>query len=95
MDLLLQTTAGTASAGTNVPLNAASPTAIGTTQISFTAEPTAGGVMESLMVHPQGGLYVCQYPEGREPTMAVSTRLGIRATAAAGVNCSGWVEWEE
>lgn len=96
VDVVLQTSAGTASAGVNTPLDAANPAAIGTTQISFTAEPTIGTAFFSrLMVHPQGGLFVVQYPLGREPTLAVSTRLGIRATAAAIVNSSGYVIWEE
>lgn len=45
-------------------------------------------------VHPQGGIYV-QYPLGREWVLAGSTFWRIRATAAAIVNVTFGVTWEE
>lgn len=45
-------------------------------------------------VHPQSGIYV-QYPLGRELVLAVSTFWRIRCTAAAGVNASFGIVWEE
>lgn len=45
-------------------------------------------------VPPTGG-YVMQYPLGREWVMALSTFWRIRLTAAAGVNATFHVTWEE
>ena len=45
-------------------------------------------------VHPQSGLYI-QYPLGREWVLAVSTFWRIRCTAAASVNATFGVTWEE
>lgn len=64
---------------------------------SFTAEPTkATDPLASYNVHPQGGLVV-QYPLGREPVLDDSTSagLGIECTAAAAVNVTAYVVWEE
>lgn len=88
VDLLRQTSAGTASAATVVKLDEAEPAAIFTAQATVTAEPTAGDVLASWQVTPNGGVLVVQYAEGREPVVAASGRLAIRALAAAGVNVS-------
>lgn len=45
-------------------------------------------------IPPTGG-YVMQYPLGREWVMALSTFWRIRCTAAAGVNATFHVTWEE
>jgi hypothetical protein len=97
VDLLFQTTDGTGSAATEVPLNPDEPAALGTTFHSFSAEPTPGGIIESYEVHPQGGMIVREYPPGREPvvTNATSSRIGLRANAPAIVNAVAWVQWEE
>ena len=94
--LLRQTTAGTASAGTNNPLDPDAPTALVTSQITFTAEPTAGAVLGAWMVHPQGGMLVIKYDLWAEaPVIDVSTRLGLEATAAAVVNATAYMKWVE
>lgn len=91
-----QTGAGTASAGTISPLDPSLPAGISTSQITFTVEPASDDIfLARYAVHPQGGLFVVQYPLAREPQLAISTRCGITATAAAGVNCSGYVIFEE
>ena len=55
---------------------------------------TAGAGIEVHRIHPQGGLVV-QAPLGREGTIPVSGFWRIRCTAAAGVNVTAGVEWEE
>ena len=91
VDLLRQTTAGTAAAGTVVKWDESDPTPTPTSQISFTAEPTAGDVLASWDVPAYNGLLVMQYAEGREPIVAASGRIGLRANAAAIVNASGYL----
>lgn len=91
VDLLRQTTAGTASAGTVVKWDEADPAPSPTSQVAFTVEPTAGDVLSSWDVTPYGGLLVVQYAEGREPVVAASGRIGLRANAAAIVNATGYM----
>jgi hypothetical protein len=95
--LLFQTTDGTGSAATEVPLDGDSPAALITGFHSFSAEPTAGGVIEHHQVHPQGGNLIREYPPGREPVLdnATSSRIGIEVTAAAAVNAVAFLQWEE
>jgi hypothetical protein len=95
--LLFQTTDGTASAATEVPLDGDAPAALITGFHSFSAEPTAGGVIEHHQVHPQGGNLIREYPPGREPVLdnATTSRIGIEVTAAAAVNAVAWLMWEE
>ena len=91
VDLLRQTTAGTASAGTVVKWDEADPAPSPTAQVAFTAEPTAGDVLASWDVPAYGGLLVVQYGDGREPVVAASGRVALRANAAAAVNATGYV----
>jgi hypothetical protein len=94
--LVRQTTAGTASAGTLVPLDAGAPTSLLTSQITFTAEPTNTNVLGAWMIHPQGGMLVIKWDLWAEaPVMNVSTRLGLEATAAATVNTTAYIKWVE
>lgn len=96
-DLLLQTSAGTMSAFTPVTELSDGPAAIATAQVNATAEPTAGSIMRSWYVTPFSGLFVVQFPLGREPTLGVSARIGLRAITATGVtpNASAYVVFEE
>lgn len=95
--LLFQTTDGTASAATEVPLDPDNPTANTTAFHTFTAEPTAGGVVESHEVFAQGGNLIREYPPGREPTLdnATTSRIGIDVTAPTGCNALAWIHFEE
>jgi hypothetical protein len=94
---LLQTTAGTASAGTVSKVNGTDGYSLATTsQITFTAEPTAGTVFHRWFIHPQTGfVYVAQ--PGAEIIVAVSSRFAIRLATApsAGVSVNCYVIWEE
>jgi hypothetical protein len=98
VELLRQTTAGTASALTLVKHDDTSVAAIATAQQTFTAEPTAGDVLSSVYLSPAGGIYSYQFPLGDEPVMAVSERLGIRVTTVAGSgtpNVAAWLKFLE
>jgi hypothetical protein len=95
--LLRQTTAGTSSdAGAAVVKidSSADETLQTTARITVTAEPTAGDVLWVGEVHPQGG-YEAMFPWGNEIIVPGGTRLGIEATAPAGVNARAYMRWEE
>lgn len=97
VELCRQTTDGTGSAATEVEWDEDDGTADITGFHSFSAEPTKGGVLEHVEVHPQGGGIVMEYPPGREPVIsaATSSRLGIVVTAGAAVNATAFIVWEE
>lgn len=91
--LLRQTTDGTGTGVTPVAVNNFSDTILSVGSYNFTAEPTASDVLEIIEVHPQSG-YSIILPLGLEIVVAANTRLGIVATAPAGVNCLAglWAE---
>lgn len=98
VDLLRQTTAGTNAGAAEVQLDAddAAPGITGFT--SFSAEPTAGAVLEQYWIHPQGGNMVREYPPGREPMIAKAATdyLALRVVSpGAAVNVLAWMQWEE
>lgn len=98
VDLLRQTTAGTASALTLVKVNPNSPAAIATAQQTFTAEPTAGDVIWSEFITPAGGFDRVQLPLGEENEMDVSGWLGLRIiTLATWTTCNvlPYIRFEE
>ena len=101
VDLILQTSGGTASAMTPVALDPADPAALVTALKTFTAEPTnAGGdaivVAGPWFVTPNGGLWVPEWPQGLDVLMAISTRVGIRAKAPTNaVNVLAHMIWQE
>lgn len=92
-----QTTDGTGTGATEVKFDADDPSPGCTGFHSFSAEPTLGDVFETYNIHPQGGLFVREYPPGREPVMddATTSRIGLVATAPAAVNAVAWIQWEE
>jgi hypothetical protein len=95
VEILLQTTAGTASTLTPAPVNAQQPAALCAGLQTFTAEPTASTVLYRWFTHPQGGQFLFQWPLGREPMIGTNSRIGLRVTAPAAVNCLGWLGYEE
>lgn len=81
------------------PNDEASTVQLGTALTGYTAsaEGTPGATSRILafrQVPPNGG-YEYEFPLGREPKIAVSRFLRVRVTAAAAVNASCWVRWEE
>lgn len=97
VELLRQTTDGTGTGATEAKYDPDDPTAAITAFHSFTAEPTAGERLEQVLVHPQGGIYIREYPPGREPVLddATTSRMAIRATAPAAVSAVAWIQWAE
>jgi hypothetical protein len=82
VDLLRQSTAGTSSALTPVSYREQSSAAARFTALqTFTAEPTAGNVLDSWYVLPYGGLFVIQFPIDAEPTC--TSRIAVRVTTVA------------
>lgn len=96
--LARQTTAGTATTRTARLYDTAGDTAALTTitDTFSSTEPTTGDILESYYLQPFGGLILKQYPLGREPVLAASTRLGLFVTTPAGVNPTlmSHVVWE-
>lgn len=82
VELLLQTTAGTVTAATPAPLTASDPAALCTAGVNATAEPTASTVLRAFRVTPIGGTAIIFLPPGQEIEMSISTRVGVRLTAA-------------
>jgi hypothetical protein len=74
------------------------PTTAATALTALSAEPTTVEVLQEWYVTPFGGLFVVQFPLGREPRgIATDKRLGIRAITPTGVtpNCRAYFVWEE
>ena len=80
----LGTPAGTTGSQVALDPNTASSTVTSLTALS--TEPTSVTVLYSYYVAPNAGMFVIQYPLGREPVAANGgSRLGIRYTTASGV----------
>lgn len=67
---------------------------------TYSAEPGTQLVNRKWLVTPNGGLFVVQFPLGREPTGLVTATTdgkawGLRLTAPATVNAHAYMEWEE
>lgn len=93
--VLRQTTAGTMSALTPVPLDKSlAETLLTTAQHTATAEPTAGDVVDVFECHPQQG-YEIIYPLGDEIIVQGAGKLGIECTAPATVNVRAKIVFEE
>ncbi len=69
--------------------------------INLTTEPTTKVLMRSWYIQPFGGLFVLQFPLGREPVLASNSHggvgLGLQYTAANGVTCDClcYIQFEE
>lgn len=87
VEVLRQSTAGTMSSWTPKKLDASDDETLGVTgQVNATAEPTAGEVLMTHLVHPQSG-FTWQAPFGRQIHVGGGTRLGLRITATVAVDC--------
>lgn len=92
----LGTPAGTT--GTQNALDVATQSATTTSLTALTTEPTSVYVLDSWYVQPLGGLFVLQYPLGREVIgAAAGASVGIRYTTATGVtpDCVATLWFEE
>jgi len=86
----------TATTGTASKYDPADGTPATTVKHSTSTEGagTAEAGIENHRCHPQSGMLV-QYPLGREYILAASTFFRIRLTAAATVNATVGIVWEE
>lgn len=82
----------------NAPNDQASLMTLGTTASGFTATAegtiTTARLLDYQEISPMGQ-FAIQFPLGREPAVAVSRFLRVRVTAAAAVNATAYVTWEE
>jgi hypothetical protein len=94
--LIRQTGAGTSSANTPALKDTSVPEAVQTTaRDTFTAEPASDDVIvKSVDVHPQSG-FSEYFPLGGEIIVPGGGRLGVKATAAATVSMSAFIDFEE
>ena len=96
VELVKQTTAGTAGALTPTKLTRNDSNTIATTaQQGFSgAEPTTTDVHVGELIHPQGGW---EHPFiWEEMEVPGGERVGLRTiTPAAAVNCVGWIRFRE
>jgi len=97
VQVMRQTTDGTASAATEAKWDADDPAAGVTGFHTFTAEPTSGEVLREFELHPTGVPYSEERSLGREWVMddAATSRIGIKVTAPAAVNVTAWLDIEE
>lgn len=101
-ELYRTTTLGSPTGTTYTPVkgnNSSDQSATVTALTNLTAEPTAVEILRTWYLQPFGGLYVFQYPLGREPMMSgtSSQRIGLRYTGVTGVtpNVVSYMEVEE
>lgn len=82
----------------NGPNDAATLMTLGTSASGYTATAegsiTAARLLDYQNISPTSG-YAKQFPLGREPAVAASRFLRVRVTAAAAVNATAYVVWEE
>ena len=98
--LIRQTTAGTMTAEANQPIeyDSAQTAAFATVRVAATAEPTlTTDIYDNNLVTPIGGLFVKQYPLGREIVVQPGERLGIMVVAGLGSAASAlaYIDFEE
>jgi len=88
--LLRQTTIGTMSGIAPLLDDAGLPETIqSSAAVNATAEPTAGGVLKRIEVHPQTG-YEYLWPIGFAQPIRGGERIGIEVTAVDTVNAVAW-----
>ena len=91
-----EATTGTATSHTMAQTGGPTRTVQGTAKRAFSAEPTVLTVLKRWLVPAFNGLFVLQFPLGREPEQVVTAdALVVRCTAPAAVNVQGYMEIEE
>jgi len=100
VDLVRQTSGGTASTTGGVPLEQAEigPTSLTTYRAVFSStEPTTTDVIRSWYVTPAGGLFVMQFPLGDEPVVGPAGRIALRCNTGSGVSplVSAYIVFDE
>lgn len=96
VELVTQTDAGTMTSLTLVKDPPDSDETLQTTaQHTATVEPTTTDIREAQYVRADGGVWAWRWPLHRRLKVPGGTRLGVRVTAAATVDCSVTVVGEE
>lgn len=94
-----QATAGTPGSSPTPTLVRGKGAAGSTAGVDYTAEPTVLTPFDHWLITPNGGLFVVQFPLGRETQGDLSggtnKAIAYRATAPANVNVRAGVEFEE
>lgn len=92
--LLYQTTDGTATGATELAGDPDDPTPALTAFHSFSAEPTAGTVIEEGFF-PANGMWEMYWAEGDGPVLdsATTSRIGLEVNASAVVNARAAFAW--
>ncbi len=94
VEILRQTDAGTMSAATEV-VDIPQTEAIQTVALkTATVEPTPGDILRRYDIHPQTG-FERSFAFDEEIIIGGGGRLGLRCTAPAIVNVTGFMSWEE
>ncbi len=87
-EFLVETSAGTSSAGTNVALDLTDPAMIATSLITFTSTEPTGTTPAGpgpIRCTPVGGLFVYPFSQGVELVVPISTRLALRLNAPSSI----------
>jgi len=98
--LIRQTTAGTMTAEANQPIkyNSVETAAFATVRVAATAEPTlTTDIYDNHQITPIGGLFVKQWPLGREVIMQPGERVAVMVVAGLGSAASAlaFIDFEE
>lgn len=97
--LCTQATAGTPGTSPTPTLIRGKGASQSTGGVDYSAEPTAVTPYDHWLATPNGGLFVVQFPLGREPESDLSGGTNkaqlLRATAPANVNCRASLQFEE
>lgn len=93
--LILTTTAGTSTALTLNKIDSGYAETIQTSAgENYTAEGTNSTLLDQWLVHPQMGIDIT-YAFGQEKVVAGGSRICIKVTAPAVVNCRAKIDFEE
>lgn len=95
VQLVRQSTAGTASALTPSRDIESQPVALASAQEIFTVEPTSGVVVKEWLITPIGGQLIYQLPLEEYVEMAVSSRLGLICNAPQAQSARGYIKFNE
>lgn len=91
-----QATAGTSTSHTIAQSGGPTRAAQGTAARNYSVEPTVLTVLKRWRVRPDGGLFLLQFPLGREfEEVTTADAIVLRCTALEGQNFYGYMEVEE
>jgi len=86
VDLLRQTTSGTATSTTANPIDQDAPASLTSCVKNCTVEPTASTILYSWYVANGGQSFMINFAPGEEPVVQESARIGVRITSPSACN---------